>query len=126
MQKLIAFLTLLLLAVLCLGLVVINNEVLGDYRIDLTEDQVYSLSEGSQRVLNDIDEPIVLNFYFSDTASKGMTSLRNYANRVQSLLEEYESRANGKITLNVIGPEPFSEAEDPANQFGPRERHMPS
>ena len=118
MQKLIAFLTLLLLAVLCLGLVVINNEVLGDYRIDLTEDQVYSLSEGSQRVLNDIDEPIVLNFYFSDTASKGMTSLRNYANRVQSLLEEYESRANGKITLNVIDPEPFSEAEDRANQFG--------
>ncbi|MEC9262035.1 MAG: hypothetical protein VYD53_11900, partial [Pseudomonadota bacterium] len=61
MHKLIAFLTLLLLAVLCLGLVVINNEMLGDYRIDLTEDKVYSLSDGSQRVLNDIDEPIVLN-----------------------------------------------------------------
>ncbi|GGF75181.1 GldG family protein [Alteromonas lipolytica] len=118
MQKLITSLTLFLLVVLFLGLVVINNELLGDYRIDLTEDKVYSLSEGSQRVLNELDEPIVLNFYFSDAASKGMTSLRNYANRVQSLLEEYESRSNGKITLNIIDPEPFSEAEDRASQFG--------
>lgn len=118
MHKLIAYLTLFLLAVLFLGLVVINNEMLGDYRIDLTEDQVYSLSQGSQRILDEIDEPIVLNFYFSDHASKGMIPLRNYASRVQSLLEEYESRANGKITLNIIDPEPFSEAEDRATQFG--------
>ena len=76
MQKLIAFLTLLLLAVLCLGLVVINNEVLGDYRIDLTEDQVYSLSEGSQRVLNDIDEPIAIS---KDTTAARST--HTYSNK---------------------------------------------
>lgn len=110
--------TLVLLIVLFFGVVVINNELLGHYRVDLTEDKVYSLSPGSQKVLDELDEPIVLYFFFSDSASKGMTALRNYANRVQSLLEEYSSRANGKITLKVIDPEPFSESEDLAVQFG--------
>ena len=118
MKKSLAFVTLILLVVVLLGLVVINNELLGDFRVDLTEEQVYSLSDGSQRVINELDEPIVLNFFFSDSASKGMTSLRNYANRVQSLLEEYESRSEGKIKLNVIDPEPFSASEDLATQFG--------
>lgn len=118
MRKTTAFTTLALLIVLFFGVVVINNELLGHYRVDLTEDKVYSLSPGSQDVLDDLDEPIVLYFFFSDSASKGMTALRNYANRVQSLLEEYASRANGKITLKIIDPEPFSESEDLAVQFG--------
>ncbi|HBY40301.1 MAG TPA: ABC transporter, partial [Alteromonas sp.] len=118
MKNTTALTTLALLIALFFGVVVINNELLGHYRIDLTEDKVYSLSPGSQKVLDELDEPIVLYFFFSDSASKGMTALRNYANRVQSLLEEYASRANGKITLKVIDPEPFSEAEDLAVQYG--------
>ena len=118
MKNTTALTTLALLIALFFGVVVINNELLGHYRIDLTEDKVYSLSPGSQKVLDELDEPIVLYFFFSDSASKGMTALRNYANRVQSLLEEYASRSNGKITLKVIDPEPFSEAEDLAVQYG--------
>lgn len=118
MKRFISVLTLVLLAIVFLSVVVINNELLGEFRVDLTEERVYTLSEGSQRVINDIDEPIVLYFFFSDSSSKGMTLLRNYASRVQSLLTEYTSRSNGKITLKVIDPEPFSAAEDLAAQYG--------
>ncbi|WP_100656390.1 Gldg family protein [Alteromonas flava] len=119
MNRIFSFsLGLALLAGLFFSLVIVNNQVLNNVRIDLTENQVYSLSEGSKAVLADIDEPINLYFFYSDTATKGMTGLRNYANRVESLLREYESASNGKIRLQVIDPVPFSEAEDQAAQYG--------
>lgn len=107
-----------LVAILFFSLVILNNQLLDSVRLDLTENQVYSLSAGSKNIMDDIDEPINVYFFFSEKSSKGMTSLRNYANRVESLLEEYSKVANGKINLQVIDPEPFSEAEDQANQFG--------
>jgi ABC-type uncharacterized transport system involved in gliding motility auxiliary subunit len=108
----------ILLASLFFALVVLNNQLLGSARLDLTENQVYSLSQGSKKILSDIDEPINLYLFFSDKSSKSMTSLRNYASRVESLLQEYNKAANGKINLKIVDPEPFSEAEDQANQFG--------
>ena len=96
----------------------LNNQLLSSARLDLTENQVYSLSQGSKQVLKEIDEPINLYFFFSDKASKNMTSLRNYANRVESLLSEYETFANGKLKLQVLDPQAFSEQEDQADQFG--------
>jgi len=98
--------------------VFINNQLLSSARLDLTENQVYSLSQGSKQVLKEIEEPINLYFFFSDKASKNMTSLRNYANRVESLLSEYETFANGKLKLQVLDPQAFSEQEDQADQFG--------
>ncbi|BDX07561.1 GldG family protein [Planctobacterium marinum] len=107
-----------LLAVLFFGLVLLSNQLFKSARIDLTENQVYSLSGGSKSILSEIDEPIELYFFFSDKASEGLTTIRNYADRVESLLQEYESASNGKIKLHLIDPEPFSEAEDLANDYG--------
>ena len=117
-HKLTSSVNLFLLVVVFFALVFVNNQLLSSARLDLTENQVYSLSEGSKQVLKEIDEPINLYFFFSDKASKNMTSLRNYANRVESLLSEYETFANGKLKLQVIDPQAFSEQEDQADQFG--------
>ena len=117
-NKAIAWFGGLLLAVLFFALVFLNNQLLSAFRLDRTENQVYSLSDGSKQILSEIDEPINLYFFFSDDASKGMTSLRNYANRVESLMQEYAKAAEGKIRLHVVDPEPFSESEDQATEFG--------
>ncbi|WP_339725208.1 Gldg family protein [uncultured Paraglaciecola sp.] len=117
-HKLTSSVNLFLLVVVFIALVFVNNQLLSSFRLDLTESQVYSLSQGSKEVLKDIDEPINLYFFFSDKASKNMTSLRNYANRVESLLSEYETFANGKLKLHVLDPQAFSEQEDQADQFG--------
>ncbi|MEP4300902.1 MAG: Gldg family protein, partial [Paraglaciecola sp.] len=117
-NKLTFYVSQLLLVILFFALVFINNKLLSPYRLDLTENQVYSLSEGSKKVIREIDEPINLYFFFSDKASKNMISLRNYANRVESLLTEYETLAEGKLKLQVLDPEAFSEQEDKADQFG--------
>jgi ABC-type uncharacterized transport system involved in gliding motility auxiliary subunit len=117
-HKLTSSVNLVLLVVVFFALVFVNNQLLSSARLDLTENQVYSLSQGSKQILKEIDEPINLYFFFSDKASKNMTSLRNYANRVESLLTEYETFANGKLKLRVLDPQAFSEQEDQADQFG--------
>ncbi len=95
-----------------------NNLMFNSVRVDLTENQLYTLSNGSQRIVESIDEPINLYFFFSDKASEDLTALRAYARRVQEMLEEYELLAGGGINLKVIDPEPFSDAEDQAAEFG--------
>jgi ABC-type uncharacterized transport system involved in gliding motility auxiliary subunit len=117
-HKLTFSVNLFLISLVFIALVFINNQLLSSARLDLTENQVYSLSQGSKQVLKEIEEPINLYFFFSDKASKNMTSLRNYANRVESQLYEYETFAKGKLKLQMLDPQAFSEQEDQADQFG--------
>ncbi|WP_022960972.1 GldG family protein [Halopseudomonas pelagia] len=109
------------LLVLLLAFVAFNmasNVLLPGARLDLTEQKLFTISDGTREILSELDEPITLYFFFSDRASKDMVILRNYARRVEELLKEYERVADGKITLQIIDPQPFSEAEDRAAEFG--------
>ena len=117
-QKFTSPLMVVLMGILFLALVLLNNQLFQSARIDLTQDKVYSLSQGSKDIIQQLDEPVHLYFFFSDKTSQGMTSLRNYADRVRSLLEEYANHSDGMLQLHLIDPEPFSEAEDQADQFG--------
>lgn len=110
--------SLLLLALAFIAAVIISNQVFSGWRIDFTENNLYTLSPGTQRILGKIEEPINLYFYYSDKATENVPSLRSYANRVREMLEEFEDRADGMIDLRVIDPVPFSEEEDRAAQFG--------
>jgi len=107
-----------LLAAVYFVAVLINHQFLKGHSLDLSEDQVYSLSQGSKDILNKIDEPIKLYLFFSDTSSTGLTGIRDYALRVETLLRQYERLSEGNITLEMIDPVPFSEAEDRAASFG--------
>jgi ABC-type uncharacterized transport system involved in gliding motility auxiliary subunit len=110
--------SLTLLAVAFVIAVIVSNHLFKGIRIDLTENGLYTLSEGTRRIASDIDEPINLYFYFSDQATENVPSLRGYANRVNELLNEFADASDGKIRLSVIDPLPFSEEEDQASQFG--------
>lgn len=110
--------SLVLLALAFVAAVIISNQLFSGWRIDLTENNLYTLSPGTRNILGKIDEPVNLYFYFSDKATENLPSIRDYATRVREMLEEFEDRANGKIKLHVIDPLPFSEDEDRAAQFG--------
>lgn len=110
--------SLLLLAVAFIAAVIVSNALFSGWRIDLTENRLYTLSDGTERIVAGIDEPLNLYFYFSDDATENIPTLRSYAQRVREMLEEIESIADGKIRLHVIDPQPFSEEEDRAAQFG--------
>lgn len=109
---------LVLLAIVFFVFTAFNNALLSGLKLDLTENGLYTLSAGSRQIAADIDEPVNLYFFFSEQASTDLTGLRSYADRVWQLLEQYEAAAGGKINLQRIDPEPFTDAEDQAAAFG--------
>jgi ABC-type uncharacterized transport system involved in gliding motility auxiliary subunit len=109
---------LLALAVLFIGVTLLATFLLRGARLDLTESKLYSIAPGTQRIVSSLDEPINLYFFFSQEASAQSPPLRAYAQRVRELLEEMAQRSNGKLRLTVVDPQPFSEDEDRAAEFG--------
>ena len=95
-----------------------NHLVFKDARLDLTEGQLYTLSEGSLNLVQGVEEPVQLYFFFSEAASRDLTPIRTYADRVESMLEEFALASNGMLLVERIDPAPFSEAEDEAAAFG--------
>src|SRR5688572_3863571 len=111
--------TLLLIVLGFIVAVVATNVWLRGVRIDLTENDLYTLGDGTQAVLDSIEEPINLYFFYSNEASESLPTLRTYASRVREMLEQFEASAPpGKLVVNVVDPLPFSEEEDRAEQFG--------
>src|SRR6478736_8763765 len=97
---------------------VMGLSMLGQWRIDLTEGKLYTLSDGTENILENIHDPVTLKFYYSESLTRDVPALRNYATRVEEILREYERAANGKIVLEIIHPEVFSEDEDAAAAAG--------
>jgi len=89
-------------------------------RIDLSEDNLYTLSSGTRNLVKSIETPVVLKLYYSDKMTEGLPPLRNYALRVKELLHEYVQVSSGNLKLEIIDPEPFSEKEDEAASHGLR------
>lgn len=98
--------------------VVTSGLLLRGARVDLTANHLYTLSDGSKRVIAGIQSPVTLHLYYSRRAAQALPRLYTYADRVQQLLEEVAAHSDGKITLQVTDPPPFSEAEDRASADG--------
>jgi len=107
------------------GFNILVNQGLRDTRIDLTEARLYTLSDGTRNVLKAIPEPITLRLFFSDKLAGNAPQLKQYGTRVRELLERYAALSNGKLRLEVIDPEPFTEAEDRAVQAGLQGAQLP-
>ncbi len=85
---------------------------LGALRLDLTEERIFTLSEGTRQVLSEIDEPITLRLYQSRKLAELGPFLGAHVKRVDELLETYERLSGGKIRIERYDPEPFSPEED--------------
>jgi len=96
----------------------ISNAALRSARFDLTDHKLYTLSDGTKNVLNNLAEPITLRFYLSKKLATGLPGIKGYATRVQEMLEEYAQVAGSQLVLQVMDPEPFSEEEDRAVAYG--------
>jgi len=101
------------------GIVLVNATITG-LRLDLTENNLFTLSDGTINILKKLDEPITLDYYFSQKELTGFPAMLNYGIRVRDLLEEYATKSSGKLILTVTDPEPFSEEEDLAVAYGLR------
>lgn len=109
---------LLLAAVLLVAVNILSSEIFPWAQIDLTEHHLYTLSQGTRRILRHLQEPITLRLFLSQKLVSQLPSLGGYTLRVRELLAQYRRIAGGKIRLEVIDPEPFSKQEDRALAYG--------
>ena len=109
-------------ALVCIALMLVSVNIIATrffiWRLDLTRERLYTLSQGTLRTLAKIDEPLTLRFYYSTRLSDEVPSYGVYAQRVRELLDQYVAAAHGKLRLEVYNPQPFSDAEDRAVAFG--------
>jgi ABC-type uncharacterized transport system involved in gliding motility auxiliary subunit len=106
------------LALLFVAVILISNALFRGARLDLTQSNLYTLSQGTKNILVNIDEPVHLYLFFSDKATQDLPQLRTYATRVREMVQEMAARSSGKLKLDVIDPQPFSEDEDRATGYG--------
>ncbi len=103
---------------LLLAVNIFSAEVFKGARLDLTENHVYTLSEGTRHLLQRLDEPVSLRLFLSQDLATQLPTIASYTRRVRDLLEEYRRAAGGNLRIEVIDPEPFSAAEDQAVALG--------
>src|SRR6516162_10447494 len=114
----IAVIAALLGAVVFVCLNIVSAQVFRNARVDLTQQHLYSLSEGTRTMLGDLKEPLRFRLFMSSGLTKQAPQLAAFAGRVRALLDSYAAAAKGNIILEVIDPRPFSEEEDRAVAFG--------
>ncbi|HEV2700622.1 MAG TPA: Gldg family protein [Steroidobacteraceae bacterium] len=110
--------TLLALALLFAGITMVGGYVLRSWRIDLTQNRLYSTAPGTDRILKGLKEPINLYFFYSTATGSQIPQVASYAGRVRDLLSEFAARSNGKVHVHVVDPQPFSADEDRASELG--------
>jgi len=117
-RKIIGFGGLVLAIVVFVAVNILSNATIGSARIDLTENHLYTLSDGTRSILTDLDEPLVFRFFYTDDLAADYPTIRTYATRVREMLEAFVAISDGTITLEVIDPDPFTDEEDLAVSFG--------
>lgn len=107
-------------AVILLSVNLIASIGLKNAKADLTEDRLFTISDGTRDILRSIDEPVTARLYFSRRLAEIAPEQSRYFQRVQALFEQYRDISGGKLQLSVLDPEPFSDAEDRAVAAGLR------
>ena len=114
---------LILLSVLSLLFAVhIGSTLFKRAKIDTTQERLYTLSEGTKKVLSKLSVPMKIKLYYSKTAAnKGTEGLRrfnSYYNYVRDLLQEYAANSNNYLTVKIVDPRPDTKEEEEAITSG--------
>ena len=125
MNKNVFISVLLVLAIAALSIHLFNRHAEG-LRVDMTEANIYSLSDGSRDILAKIKKegvkPIDVKLYFSYTNGKTLPkfikNFINYHSYVRNLLREYERESDGKIRVSFIDPITDTDDAEDAADYG--------
>jgi ABC-type uncharacterized transport system involved in gliding motility auxiliary subunit len=118
------FITLIIFA----SVLILINILAGDLslRFDATENNIYSLSEATHRIIDRTETKITLKYFNNAPGNTDIPGeFKAYAKRIEDLLREYSRYSKGKIILETISPETDSEEEDTAKAFGLKGIELP-
>ena len=85
-------------------------------RVDITQGKLYSLSEPSETILDQLEEPLLLRGYFSERSHPLLAPL---VPQLRDLLQEYAVASRGAVRVEFVDPAEDAAAEQEANEdFG--------
>ncbi|HEV2562912.1 MAG TPA: Gldg family protein [Rhizomicrobium sp.] len=117
-RRLYALGAIILAAIIFVALNIAADATLTTERLDLTENGLYTLAPGTKNTIAKLQEPVTLKFFYSKKVASDYAQIQSYAARVRDLLGEYAALSHGKIILQEVDPEPYTQAEDEASASG--------
>ncbi len=87
-------------------------------RFDLTAEKLYTITDGSKKILSQLDDDVTFKYYVSSSSADMPVTLKTYAERVGNLLKEYERASKGRLLVETYDPKPDSDAEEWARRYG--------
>lgn len=109
---------LVLLVIVFILLALVGSRWMRADRIDLTSDKLYTLTSGTEQIVDSLHAPLKLTLYFSDHATADSAQLRSYEQRVREMLQEMVARSHGRVRLQIVDPVPYSDEEASAEGYG--------
>lgn len=95
-------------------------------RFDLTEDNLYTLSDSTKSLLEKVEDPVDLQLYATQSIADLPAWFTTFGTRVEQLLKQYERASGGKVRLTVIEPKPDTPEEEAAVAAGLHGQELPS
>ena len=82
-------------------------------RLDLTENQEFSISQPTRDLIENLPEPLILRGYFSEKTHPLLAPL---VPRIRDFMEEYQVASMGRVKVDFVDPKHDEAAEVEANQ----------
>jgi gliding-associated putative ABC transporter substrate-binding component GldG len=104
-------------AALIIGIIFVLNLLSNEFhlRLDLTEGGQYTLSEATENILENLEEPVTIKAYFSQNLPANIVKTRK---DFQELLLEYANRSDGMLQYEFINPNEKESIETEATNNG--------
>jgi len=116
-----ASLAVLFVGVIGFSAISICQNLMRSWRVDITDQKLYTLSDGARQIVGGLNQPIRMKLYYTKTATlKANDQIRffnNYYYYVRALLDEFVKAGKGMVQLEVIDPRPYSDDELEAIRF---------
>ena len=105
-----------IMAVILIAINVIGTSA--KVRLDLTEEHLFTLSDGTHAILEKLDTPVTVRYYVTQGENAMPVQLKTYSEDIADLLEEISAASDGQVRVERFDPEPDSDAEDSARLDG--------
>ncbi|MBU0476287.1 MAG: Gldg family protein [Bacteroidetes bacterium] len=87
------------------------------FRLDFTDDQRYSLSNATENILKNLNQPVTVKAYFSENLPPDVEKVRS---DFRDLLIEYSNYSDDNVVYEFINPNEDQQTETEAQQAGIR------
>jgi len=106
--------------VLMLIIIVIINVIAAGlyFRLDITDEKLYTLSSGTIKIVEKIETPVIIKYYFTKNIASLPLAYKTYGKKIDELLHEFQNLNPDKISLEVYDPKPDSDEEEWAQKYG--------